>query len=162
MSSAQEHHAAARRYQAYYDEALRDVGMRAPQPILGQTVNDYRRETLRTLKKTFLQNHEFRKVNMRGLPADALQGFEPQVLKAAVKEANNPANVPKGELKQIVKYDERFNAVKFIDFIRQDHFVKLPNFGCQTPMMGGHRPGRRVLSFTTDKGRFDASGRALR
>jgi hypothetical protein len=59
MSTPEEHFAASRRFQEYYDNALRDVGMRAPQLVLGQTCNDYRRETLRTLKRTFLpQNHE--------------------------------------------------------------------------------------------------------
>ena len=70
MSTPDQHFDAARKFQAYYDETLRKVGMRAPEPTLGQTVNDYRRETLRTLKRTFLpQVHELYKVNFRGLPA---------------------------------------------------------------------------------------------
>ena len=95
MSSEQEHFDAARRFQAYYDETLRRVGARAPQPTLGQTVNDYRRETLRTFKRTFLPEvHDLYKVNYRGLKADALQVFEPQLLEACVVEANNPVHVP--------------------------------------------------------------------
>jgi hypothetical protein len=38
-----------------------------------------------------------------------------------------------------------------VEFVGQESFAK--------QMM---RPGGRVLSFTTDRGRFDASGRALR
>jgi hypothetical protein len=151
MSSAQEHFQAARRFQEYFDTALAQVGMRAPQPVLGQTVNDYRRETLRTIKRTFLpQNHEYYKIQMRNLPADALNGFEPLVLKAAVKEAVNPVHLQPGEIRPIKRLDET-GRVRCIDWIGQESFVR--------QMM---LPGRKVLSFTTDKGRFDASGRALR
>ena len=47
----------ARIFQSQYDDVLRQVGMKAPQPVLGQHPSDYRRETMRTLKKTFLNNH---------------------------------------------------------------------------------------------------------
>jgi hypothetical protein len=58
MSTPEQHFDAARKFQAYCDDTLRKVGMRAPQPVLGETVNHYRRETLRNLKRTFLpQNH---------------------------------------------------------------------------------------------------------
>jgi hypothetical protein len=66
MSTPQDHFDAARKFQEFYDAQLRRVGMRAPEPTLGQTVNDYRRETLRTLKRTFLpQNHDLYRVNYR-------------------------------------------------------------------------------------------------
>src|SRR6516165_5231387 len=98
MPSEQQHFDAARRFQEYYDETLRKIGARAPQPVLGTTVNDYRRETLRNLKRTFLpQNHDLYQVQFRQLPADVLQVFEPQLLQACVVEANNPAHVPPGE-----------------------------------------------------------------
>ena len=88
MPTEQDHFNAARKFQEYYDEELRDIGVRAPQPILGEPVNHYRKEFLRTLKRTFLpQNHDLYKVNYRGLKADALQAFEPQLLAAAVVEA---------------------------------------------------------------------------
>jgi hypothetical protein len=54
MSTPQEHFDAARRFQEFYDETLRKIGARAPEPTVGQTCNDYRRETLRNLKRTFL------------------------------------------------------------------------------------------------------------
>src|SRR5262249_52886509 len=107
MSTPEEHLNAARRFQEYYDQTLRKVGMRAPQPILGTTVNDYRRETLRTLKRTFLpRNHDLYQVQYRELKADALQALEPQLLNAVVVEANNPAHVPVGELRKLERLDE--------------------------------------------------------
>jgi hypothetical protein len=151
MSSAEEHLSACLKFQEYYDDTLRKVGMRAPQPTLGQTVNDYRRETLRTIKRTFLpQNHPLYQVQMRALKADALGALEPQVLQAAVVEANNPCHVPAGELKKVERLDQ-YGQVKTIDWIGQESFVKAMT-----------RPGRRVVSFRTDHGYVDASGRGLR
>jgi hypothetical protein len=151
VSTPEEHLSASLRFQEYYDDALRKVGMRAPQPTLGQTVNDYRRETLRTIKRTFLpQNHPLYQVQMRGLKADALQALEPQVLQAAVVEANNPVHVEPGQLRKIEEIDP-YGQVKTIKWIGRESFVRA---------MG--RPGRRVVSFKTDHGFVDASGRGLR
>src|SRR5262249_23928204 len=140
MPSEQDHFDASRKFQAYYDEALRKIGARAPQPILGETVNHYRRETLRNLKRTFLpQNHDLYQVQCRQLPADALQVFEPQFLEACVVEANNPAHVPAGELRKIEEMDE-YGKVRMIKWIGPERFVR--------QMM---RPGRRVKSFLFDR-----------
>jgi hypothetical protein len=148
VPTEQEHFQAAREFQAFYDEALRQVGTRAPSPALGQSVNDYRRETLRTLKRTFLpQNHPLYQVQYRDLKADALPVFEQQLLPAVVAESVNPLHVPPGELKKIERFDE-YGKVKCIDFIGQDSFVK---------QMG--RPGRRVVKFLAPA---DSHGRAIR
>src|SRR5262245_57429881 len=139
MATPQEHLDASRKFQEYYDQTLRRVGMRAPEPTLGQTVNDYRREALRTLKRTFLpQNHDLYQVQFRQLKTDALGVFEPQLLSACVTEANNPQHVPLGELRKVEELDE-FGKLKTIKWIGQESFVK--------QMM---RPGRRVKSFLFD------------
>jgi hypothetical protein len=104
------------------NEALRNIGARAPQPTLGQSVNDYRRETLRTIKRTFLQNHELGKINCRGLASDALGVFEPQLLAAAKVEAFNPASVAPGEFRMITKRDPN-NGQEVRDFIGPRHFT---------------------------------------
>src|SRR5256886_16627018 len=139
MSTPEQHFDAARKFQAFYDEALRKVGMRARQPVLGETVNNYRRETLRNLKRTFLpQNHDLYQVQYRQLKADALPILESQLLQACVVEANNPVHVPPGELRKIEELDE-YGKLKTIRFVGQESFVK---------QMG--RPGRRVKSFLFD------------
>jgi hypothetical protein len=144
MPSPQQHFEAARQWQAYFDEHCREVGMRAPEPILGQTVNDYRREVDRLIKRTFLpQNHDLYKINYRGLKADALDAIEPQLLAAAKIEAFNPQNVPRGTLKEIVTRDPG-NGQEVHKFVGQESFVKLPNFGTNMRMHGGYREGRRA------------------
>lgn len=63
MANEQEHFEACRRFQEFYQTALANVGARIPAPTLGMKVNDYRRETLRTLKRTFLPPaHEYYKI----------------------------------------------------------------------------------------------------
>jgi hypothetical protein len=147
MATEQQHFAAARQYQAYYDEALRNVGVRVPGPVLGQTCNDFRRETCRHLKRTFLpQIHDLYKVNYRGLEADTLAIFEPQLLQACVTEANNPAHLQPGEIRKVERLDET-GRVRCIDWIGQESFVRA---------MG--RPGRRVVSFRTPQGPVNANG----
>ena len=148
MSTDQQHFDASRSFQEYYDQALRSVGTRAPAPSLGMSVNDYRRETLRTLKHMFLPPaHDLFKVQYRALKADALDALEPQLLKAVVAEAVNPAHVPVGQLKKIERMDE-YGKVKCIDFIGQESFVKA---------MG--RPGRKVVRFMAPANSY---GRAIR
>ena len=140
MSTPEEHLSACLKFQEYYDNALRKVGTRAPQPVLGTTVNDYRRETLRNLKRTFLpQTHPLYEVQFRQLKADALGVLEPQLLQACVVEANNPVHVPAGELRKVEELDE-YGKLKTIRWVGQESFVKA---------MG--RPGRRVTSFLFDR-----------
>jgi hypothetical protein len=150
MASPKEHFDNARKWQEHYQKEVEDIGLRVPSPVLGQTTNNYRREIMRLLKKTFIpQTHDLYKVQMRQLPDDVLAGFEQMLLPACRTEAFNPATVPRGEIREIVKTDA--NGLKVRHFIGQDHFTKF--------MM---RPGRRVISFRTDHGYVDASGRGLR
>jgi len=150
MASPKEHFDAARRWQEHYQAAVEDIGLSIPPPTLGQSTNDYRREMMRLLKRTFIPaNHDLYKVQMRQLPDDVLSGFEQMLLPACKTEAFNPLTVPKGEIREVVKTDA--NGLKVRHFIGQDSFVKF---------MG--RPGRRVISFRTDQGYVDASGRGLR
>jgi hypothetical protein len=122
-------------------------------PQAGQKGGDYRRTALQTFADSLLpQSHQFAKMpwtDKERMPYDVLENFEPQLLKHCVTEYQNPANVPKGELREIKKTDT--NGAKFVEFIGQDCFVKF---------MG--RPGRRVTSFRTDYGYVGADGWALR
>jgi hypothetical protein len=107
---------------------------------------------MRLLKQTFLRNHPLNKINMRGLPDDetVLGFYEQKVLEAVPKEAYNPLNVPKGEIRAIEELDD-FGQLKVIHHVGQESFVK---------QMG--TPGRRVVSFNTPNGPVSASGMFLR
>src|SRR5262245_18061929 len=146
MASPQQHFDASRRWQEHYQKEVEDIGLNIPPPTLGQSTNDYRREMMRLLKKTFLPaTHDLSKVNMRGLPDDVLSGFEDMLLPGCKIAAFDPLTVPKGLIRDVLKTD--VNGPKVRHFLGQDSFVKF---------MG--RPGRRVVSFRTDQGYVDASG----
>jgi hypothetical protein len=146
MATEQEHFNACRQFQEYYQNALSNVGVRVPAPVFGQTLGEYRRESDRTFKRSVLpQNHPLYQVNWRGLRDDALEVLEPQLLEAVKVEAVNPAHLNPGEIRAIPKTDPK-TGQKRIDWIGQQSFVK--------DMM---RPGRRFVSFTTDRGKYDAA-----
>jgi hypothetical protein len=141
--------ASGRVYQERYDDALQPWDQRAPPPVLGQDLDAYRRDTLVKIKRLLPDGHELRKVQIRKMPDDALNVFEPQILKAARAEAYNPNTVPRGEFRRVTEVDS--NGLKIVKYIGQESFVRALT-----------RPGRRVTSFRTDQGFIDASGRPLR
>jgi hypothetical protein len=148
-----EHFAGCRRWQEHYQNAVASIDGRIPAPVFGQSVNEYRCEVLRLLKRTFLpQNHELYRINYRGLRNDnaALAALEPQLLREVVVQANNPMNVPKGEIREIKEFD-RTGTLMSSRFIGQECFVK---------SMG--RPGRRVLGFRFPDGTYrNTNGRVV-
>jgi hypothetical protein len=136
MSTEQDHFDAARQWQERYDDKLRQVGMRAPEPVLGQTVSDYRRDVLLKAKRAFIpRTHQLRQFSLDDIRGDALNVIEQKILDAAVVEAQNPANVPRGELRKIERLDG-YGKVKTVDWIGQESFVK---------QMGN--PGRHMSIF---------------
>jgi hypothetical protein len=148
-----EHFSGARQFQEYFQDTVAEIGARIPPPVLGQSVNEYRCEVLRMLKRTFLpQNNDYYRVNYRGLKNDsaALNALEPLALKEVIAQAKNPMNVPKGEIREIKEYD-RTGTMVCSKFIGQESFIKQMS-----------RPGRRVVSFNTASGPVSGSGLFLR
>jgi hypothetical protein len=141
--------ASGRVYQERADNVLQSWDMRAPAPTLGQDIASYRRDLAVKLKKQLPEGHELRKVQYRRLDDATLSAFEPQLYNAVQAEAYNPNTVPKGEYRRVTEIDS--NGLKIVKYIGQESFVKELT-----------RPGRRVVSFRTDQGFVDASGRALR
>ena len=136
----------ARVYQERADNALASWDIRAPAPVLGQDVREYRRDLAVKLKKLLPATHELRRVQYRRLDDATLSAFEPQLFKAVHAEAHNPDTVPPGEYRRVVEIDQ--NGMKQVKFIGQRHFVH--EFT---------RPGRRVVSFMH---KYTTSGVAFR
>src|SRR5262245_56417692 len=97
--------ASGRVYQERYDSALQPWDQRAPAPVLGQDIQEYRRAVLVKIKKMLPGNHELRKVQIRQLKNDALDVLEPQLLQACRREAYNPNSVSPGEFRRVVEID---------------------------------------------------------
>ena len=135
---------AIRQVQAQFDEALSRVGLRAPAPIVDQSPIEYLQDACQDVKRKVLpRGHRYRTVQYGELKRDALQAIVPDLLKACVEEAKNPDNLAPGEIRKIEVLGP--DGQKWIDWVGRESFVK---------DMG--RPGRRVVSFTTSNGRYDA------
>jgi hypothetical protein len=143
-------HAAGRVFQERYDSALEPWGVRARAPTLGEDIANYRRDELVRIKKLLPNDHELRKVQIRQLRDDALDVFEPQILKAARDTSRRADTVPVDAPLRRVEHTDG-NGMKVVDFIGQRSFIHDFN-----------RQGRRVVSFRTDQGYVNASGFALR
>jgi hypothetical protein len=141
--------ASARVYQEKFDNALSPWGIRANAPTLDQDVDAYRRDHLVRIKKLLPDGHALRKVQVRALPRDALEVFEPQILAASSQSAFHPGSVPAGQIERREATDS--SGQKMIKWIGERSFVH--DFTI---------PGRRVTSFRTDQGYVDGSGRPLR
>jgi hypothetical protein len=63
-------HASARVFQARFDSAFEPWGMRAKAPVIGEDVNDYRRDLAVQGKRLLPENHKLRAVQYRALKAD--------------------------------------------------------------------------------------------
>jgi hypothetical protein len=136
VASPQDHLDNIIKYREYYNRELSDIGFQAPTPKAGQKGGNYRRTALQTFADSLLpQRHELAKVDYLDIPYDAVKIFEPQVLKACVKEYQNPNNVPLGELREITKIHPQ-SGHKMNIFVGRESFVKA---------MG--RAGRRVVKF---------------
>jgi hypothetical protein len=143
-------HASGRVFQEKYDAALEPWGVRARAPTLGEDIANYRRDELVRIKKLLPDNHELRKVQIRQLRDDALDAFEPQILKAARDTSRRADTVPvDAPLRRVESRDA--NGLVVVDWVGQTSFVHDFN-----------RQGRRVVSFRTDQGYVNASGFALR
>jgi hypothetical protein len=123
--------------------------MRAPAPVLGEDITEYRQRLAILAKKQLPVDHELRKVTYRRLDSAILDNFEPQLLQAVQRAAYDPTSVPPGEFRRVTELDGNGNRI--VKFIGPQSFVK---------DMG--RPGRRVVSFQTPNGRVNASGIPVR
>ena len=145
--------ASLRVYQARADSALEPWGVRAPAPVYNDDPRypeQYRRELAYLAKKRLPENHELRSFQVKHIPLDIFETVEPQIYKACRDTASRNDTVPfDAPLRRIEERDS--NGMKIYKYIGQRSFVH--DFT---------RPGRRVVSFRTDQGFVDASGRGLR
>src|ERR1700722_18920354 len=111
-------------WQEYFDKHLREIGLRAPAPILDDTDEKYCRRVVRELKYKLPEDHELREPKIdKSMPNDALYAYIPQYVDAYKAWEKNPMRVPFGELKEIVTVDPS-TGYKETTFIGRDNFVR--------------------------------------
>jgi hypothetical protein len=131
--SDDEHYAFAEA-QAKADSVFSSFGQRAPRPMEGEHLEDYRCRLATKLKG---HSKAWSNVKLSKLPAEAFQIAEGQIYADAATAAANPIDLAAGELREVQKVDPA-TGLRTIVFYGKESFVK---------SMG--RPGRRVQSFRT-------------
>ena len=127
-------HAAFADAQARADAVFNGFGQRAPRPLEGEALIDYRKRLATKLKS---HSTMWKSVKFSTLPEEAFGIAEGQVYADALAAASNPVDLNPGELREVTKIDPQ-TGVRTIVFYGKESFVK---------QMG--RPGRRVASFRT-------------
>jgi hypothetical protein len=131
--SDDEHYAFAEA-QAKADSVFGSFGQRAPRPMEGELLDDYRCRLATKLKS---HSKAWGNVKLGKLPSEAFAIAEGQIYADAATAAANPVDLAAGELREVQKVDPA-TGLRTIVFYGKDSFVKA---------MG--RPGRRVQSFRT-------------
>jgi hypothetical protein len=127
-------HAAFADTQARADTVFAGFGERAPRPLEGETLVDYRKRLATKLKK---HSNTWGKVKLSELPESAFRIAEDAIYNDATIAAATPADLEAGELRMVTKIDPT-TGVRSNVFYGKESFVK-----------GMGRPGRRVQSFRT-------------
>jgi hypothetical protein len=97
--------------------------MRAKSPVIGEDVNDYRRDLAVQGKRLLPENHRLRAVQYRSLKADVYEVLEPQLLKAVAEYGNRNDSVPyDAPLREV--HERGRNGEHTIRFLGQRHFVE--------------------------------------
>jgi hypothetical protein len=120
--------------QARADAVFNGFGQRAPRPLEGEALFDYRKRLATKLKS---YSPAWKGVKFSMLPEEAFNIAETQVYSDATAAASNPTDLNAGELRMVTKIDPT-TGVRSNVFYGKESFVKA---------MG--RPGRRVASFRT-------------
>jgi hypothetical protein len=120
--------------QARADAVFSGFGERAPRPLEGEQLFDYRKRLATRLKK---YSKTWGGVKLSELPESAFKIAEDTVYNDAISAAANPVDLKAGELRMVTKIDPT-TGVRSNVFYGNESFVK---------SMG--RPGRRVQSFRT-------------
>jgi hypothetical protein len=107
--------ASARVFQARADDAFAPWGMRAPAPVVGEPIDDYRRKLMILAKKQLPEGHELRGVTVKRIPADALDGFEKMYYDACREAGTRPDSAAPDEMRMVEKIDPA-NGQKIIEF----------------------------------------------
>ena len=114
--------ASARVFQARADQAFEPWGMRAPEPIIGEDPDDYRRRLMIRAKNQLPENHELRKITVKRIPGDALDNFEKMYYDACRDAGTRNDSVPPGEMRMVEKVNPH-NGRKFIEFYGTRSFI---------------------------------------
>jgi hypothetical protein len=136
-ADSEETRAAKADAQARADAAYQAFGTRAPAPLVGETLRDYR---LRLLRDHQAHSARWKGVDLRALLDDAaLKNVEGDIYADAIVASRSPTDLSPGQLREVVKTDP-VTGQRTIEFV-----------GPQTIFASLSAPVRAVTRFNLDK-----------
>jgi hypothetical protein len=127
--------AVQRQYQARADDALQTWGQRAPAPIAGESIDNYRLRLACIAQERLPDGDEYRCVRLDSLGRNAFKNFEDAIYPRAKEAGTRADSAAAGELREVVRVNPA-NGYKEHLFYGRQSFVK--DFTV---------PGRRVRFF---------------
>jgi hypothetical protein len=115
--------AVQRQYQARADDALQTWGERAPAPIAGESVDEYRMRLASLVQQRLPEGDEYRRLQLGGLPRTAFKNFEDAIYPRAKAAGASADSVAAGELREVVQVNP-INGHKEHLFYGRESFVK--------------------------------------
>jgi hypothetical protein len=127
-------HAAFADAQSRADAVFNGFGLRAPRPLEGEALFDYRKRLATKLKS---HSARWKSIKLTRLDDETFAPIEEQIYADAAVAAANPVDLEAGELRMVARVNPSTGSRENV-FYGKESFVKA---------MG--RPGRRVASFRT-------------
>jgi hypothetical protein len=141
--------AVQRECQRRADDALQTWGERAPAPIAGESVDEYRLRLANIVQERLPAGDEYRHLKLGGLPRLVFKNFEDTIYPRAKAAAERNDSVPVGAMR-MVKTKNSQNGQEMISFYGQRSFIE--DFKA---------PIRYVRGFLTAHGYYNTAGRYL-
>jgi hypothetical protein len=113
--------AVARNLQARCDDALQPWGIRAPAPVAGEPLDDYRRRLLIEAKRRLPESDQWRRSRVRDLPDDVLPHAEQQIYASCRAAALRPDSAAPGEIRRVEERDS--NGLLQVKWIGERSFI---------------------------------------
>jgi hypothetical protein len=113
--------AVARNLQKVCDDSLQPWGIRAPAPVAGEPLDDYRRRLLIEAQKRLPESDQWRRSRVRDLPDDVLPHAEQQIYDGCRAAALRPDSAAPGEIRRVEERDS--NGLLQVKWVGERSFI---------------------------------------
>jgi hypothetical protein len=131
-----EEHAVFAETQARADSVFNGFGKRAPRPMEGEGIVDYRTRLANTLKP---YSKVWSKAKLTKLPIETFEIAEEQIYTDAIEAAAHPSDLDEGELRAVTTIDQN-TGLRTTKFFGKESFIK-----------GISQPNRRITKIRTER-----------
>jgi hypothetical protein len=114
--------ATARHYQARADDALQPWNMRAPQFVIGESIDDYRRRLAKLAQRQLPDDHPFRNTKLSRLDDETFAPIEKDIYTDVKRIGASNDSVAAGQMREVESINPE-NGQRTITFLGTRSFV---------------------------------------